>query len=92
MSAERTKGPWYVEGNDICAKNGDWVARCGLALELEDDEIEANAAFIVRAANSHEELVAVGKRILAKLDSEHGTVTQFDADDLRSALSKATAP
>lgn len=69
MEKERTKGPWVLDGHNLSAVirctvprghpdakhlTGDYetIARC------DGDNWKANAAFIVRAANSHEELVA----------------------------------
>jgi len=59
-------------------------------------EMQANAEFIAAAKNSVpdiqamlarvEKLEVVGRKILAKLDSETASVTQWDADELRAAL------
>lgn len=40
------------------------------------------------ALSACEGLAAVGQKILAKLDSETGSVTQWDADELRAAIAQ----
>lgn len=42
-------------------------------------------------AYAYDDLLPVAQRILAKLKSEHGSVTIIDQDDLEAALAKADA-
>jgi hypothetical protein len=37
-------------------------------------------------------LLSAARHVLSKLDSERGVVTAFDADRLRAAIARATAP
>jgi len=68
----RTPGPWVVNGENsqgysqICVANPDigWnVALClpGSNRDPFKDEMEANAAFIVRACNAHDDLLEACK-------------------------------
>lgn len=63
----------------IHAADGTWVADCVVDQDNDrPDEIEANAAFIIKAVNNHDVLVAALKRSKEALD-----VAQAALDDPR---------
>ena len=65
MSGKHTPVPWFVgEGNFIEDEQGNTIAdpRCMNPTE-DHEEMEANAEFIVRAVNCHDELVAQLERM-----------------------------
>jgi hypothetical protein len=56
VMAEHTKTPWRVErGVIVAGSEDDYV--CDTACYRKSSENEANAAFIVRAVNAHDEMV-----------------------------------
>jgi len=57
---EHTPTPWENRGYYVVA-NGMHVAECLPRQKPQVKECEANAAFIVRAVNSHEELIGALK-------------------------------
>lgn len=63
-----TPGPWehhFLSGRDrIVGPNGECIAETGRWKESELPEMHANAAFIVRACNAHEELLAAARNLL----------------------------
>lgn len=72
-----------------------WIEGDGLGDEpshIERIEFAARAAAdtISTLSASNGALVAIGTKILAKLDSETASVTQWDADELRAALAHPT--
>lgn len=72
-----TPTPWMADG-PMVSKAGTLicVADCeDLAKDMPDEEAEANAAFIVRACNSHDALISVLKEYL-----EWGAMTRSDRD------------
>jgi hypothetical protein len=96
----------------ILDANGELVARSvltirvkrGIAWNAEDETRDANAAFIVRAVNCHDELVTALRELL---EADHAVAETFhdrDSNDLainqliaaqkaaRAALAKATTP
>ena len=62
MNTDHTPTPWKLSKNNILDSNGDSIAH----VNFGDGEIMAfnDAAFIVRAANAHEELLAACKESL----------------------------
>lgn len=55
-----TPTPWrtYAGRAIVFDADGNYVAYCGQSHFIETEEQKANAEFIVRACNSHDELVA----------------------------------
>lgn len=73
---EHTPTPWWNESGVIHAKAADWTpelhscchpASANQNIDPEDGDAEANAEFIVRACNSHEQLLAGCKESHAML-------------------------
>jgi hypothetical protein len=100
--AERahTPLPWSVSGLDkryIChlSDNGTGMPRSMSVARLVEriSETEANAEFIVRAVNSHDELVAVVEVTLRALTNPGPGTPSHSAllTQLRAALAKAKA-
>lgn len=106
MKTQHTPTPWIVDervGVTILAQKHinaiglSWepeVASCHLGIGLEWDEQEANAEFIVRAVNAHEDLVAACQRVLdvlqdGSIDYDDQTVIEDMHDTLKNALAKA---
>lgn len=99
MSAKHSPLPWKCTRECIIDNANAPVAECD-ALALSQRMDEANAAFIVRAVNAHDELIAALERIAAFDDvmaSNHlaqtGSYAQFDepasVEIARAALAKA---
>jgi hypothetical protein len=88
MSAQHTPTPWGAEpkggkGSWIKGASGEWAA---LSCGDEDATADANAEFICRAVNAHDDLVAALKYARDKAD-EYGSVINFAMID--AALAKA---
>lgn len=73
---EHTPMPWWNESGVIHAKAVDWTpqehrcchpASANQNIDPEDGDPEANAEFIVRACNSHDNLLAACKESCAML-------------------------
>lgn len=102
----RTPGQLHVRTNRHPSTNGQpwgWIDRSpgpqqlsidGLRIEWNGEQGRANAAFIVRAANSHDELVAALDGLLNALTNEHGRRAEDEAAKAaaRAALAKARQP
>lgn len=93
--AQHTATPWksrvtYSNGepDGACVYSGArHVADCMDG--LNQDECEANAAFIVRACNAHEELVTFAHNVLASLE-ENGAEANLGniVEDARALLAR----
>jgi len=93
--SKRTPGPWFLEDDCIRAKTSDSgtvsVAVCRGWDTRWEKEQKANAEFIVRACNAHDDLLAALEGFLAareKVDPEH----LFDDAEIiqaRAAIAKA---
>src|SRR5271157_3455432 len=69
---QHTPTPWKVSVHvDGCNFTSYMINEVELAGAESDEEAEANAAFIVRAVNAHEELLRVAK-FLITLDDDCG--------------------
>lgn len=102
----RTPGPLYVRTNRHPSTNGQpwgWIDRSpgpqqrsidGLRIEWNGEQGHANAAFIVRAANSHDELVAALGSLLSFCDATSSNETEYEqcVTTARAALAKARQP
>lgn len=102
--AQHTPLPWKQHtGNgktyaNVRGADDRWVADCG---SRSDDIAQANAAFIVRACNCHDDLLAALQNALAslhilpmpQLDSSVATnadIIQVTIKGIRAAIAKAT--
>jgi hypothetical protein len=84
MAAQHTPTPWQVDsGDELAIQSVEGGAQIATVLgpddflcrdddddEVFEEECEANAAFIVRACNAHDDLVAALKSALAYVDAE----------------------
>jgi hypothetical protein len=100
--AAHTPTPWRIQflGNaeaDLIHKGtfAGITAGSGRPEQLDRGDLaewEANAAFIVRAVNAHEELVAALQRMLLDLDKDGQAAAIATLNTLgRAALAKATS-
>lgn len=112
MKTEHTPGPWHTERGlsstgatpirDAERVNVAWV--CGSdAIDGTPQKAKANAEFIVRACNAHDELVAALEKQVAHTEQLAGMANRFAAqlglgkkvnpedwtDQARAALAKA---
>lgn len=83
---QHTPTPWTYENHEI------WGASKNIA-EIHESksifsagEAQANAAFIVRAVNSHEDLLKAAKMALSCMSPDDNDIT---AQSLRNAIAKA---
>lgn len=83
-TASYTPTPWKLEGNWIVS-GFFGVHELPASNEGSQAEHLANAAFIVRAVNSHEEMLAILKTILTMIDKTQG------ADRLGILIAQAIA-
>jgi hypothetical protein len=99
MSTEHTPTPWIVDESDqdfdqIISRTEEGLEVLVADVYGDIETSKANAAFIVRACNSHDALVAVGTRIAKYFDGTSGS--DFPAclpiaviDELRAAIKLA---
>lgn len=83
----RTQGPWTTQGREI-------ISPKALIATSYGDNAEANAAFVVRACNCHDELLTVAKDSLAVLkelcsDVETSPTGNWVIDNLEAAIKSA---
>ncbi len=91
MNAPHTPTPWVQKGRRVEVHGRGTIVECPLPTSGGVFEATENAAFIVRACNAHEELVAALRWIVAN----DGQCLGDHPDRLlqaRAALSKAGAP
>jgi hypothetical protein len=92
--AAHTKTPWRLDPRfamRIVANDDDTVASTGSQGDLRN-QWEANADFIVRAVNAHEDLVAALQRMLLDLDKDGQAAAIATLNTLgRAALARATS-
>ena len=89
------KGPFRLIAQ---AWQGDQITGAG-STGISQDEAEANAAFIVRACNAHDDLVKALKNLLDYADGMHRAQAHEEGHDIdyetfpeaRAALAKAGA-
>ena len=82
---QHTPTPWKYENHEIWGKNQNIAEIHNSKSIFADGEPEANAEFIVRAVNSHEDLVFGIKNAIVMLDETAPMV----AIELRKVLAKA---
>lgn len=89
-NTKHTPTPWNVEGR------GNAKARCFIEagefriVECVTRDHDANAAFIVRACNAHDDLVAALREAHSALNGAPNTLGLHS--QIEAALAKATAP
>jgi hypothetical protein len=81
VSNEHTPTPWKVDGASVRGASGEWL--------FDEWFVPANAEFIVRAVNAHDDLVAALKEARAGIWSGCDTVRSIAKID--AALAKAGA-
>jgi hypothetical protein len=101
---KHTPTPWLAEGKTVYALNENGTNRFSALVQAgfefdgrrykmpaSPEEIEANAAFIVRACNSHDALVKVAKNLRDYLGEGRklGDDTEWFADKVSAALKLA---
>lgn len=96
MSAAHTPGPWTVrEQGDansyaLLTANGHWLISFLQNGELMTATQRANAEFIVRACNAHDELLSALQEMLATVAGQYDSARHCRAvDAARAAIAKA---
>lgn len=88
-----TPGPWGLMAGmptNVLAASGIRVARCDFDGDFSHPETRANAEMIVRAVNSHDELVAALKRLSKQMLGRVMSQEDIDAlDEAGRVISKA---
>jgi len=97
-TAKRTQGPWMVsrsicvgrpgdvKSTTIANENNEIVANC---FRVPIGTAEANAAYIVRACNAHDDLVQALEVAEIVLQTEGFSDENFLMVDIRAALARA---
>ena len=92
-TAQHTPGPWLIQSHTMADKE---FAVGPVTIDYDDvdhDEQEANAAFIIRACNSYDALVSALGQLLDRLNY-HGSIDPIREEgpikDARTALTAAT--
>jgi hypothetical protein len=82
-----------AEGMNFVADCSSASARTehGFCGRVDYEEIEANAAFIVRACNSHKDLLSAAKEALSALNRLMPNIVMDAKDSLRLAIRDAEA-
>lgn len=87
VDVARTPSPWKIDdcdfGNIVAGTR--FIARLGDEFDL-DDQAEADAAFVVRACNAHDDLLAAAEEALEFVE---GQVDVVDGDYGQPAPNKA---
>lgn len=105
MNAQHTPTPWHVGDGKaariIYGQDGYAIADATVYHGRHGGAEEANAAFIVRAVNAHDDLVAalrkarnaISEEVLAAGDEDHPTIARHARiiDEIDAALAKAGA-
>lgn len=94
MNTQHTPTPWKVDGMDVVSPSEMIVVGClQWCGEDRGGEGEANAAFIVKACNAHDELVAALRDVVDTCDSGdyYGAPSAGAMQLARDALAKVGA-
>jgi hypothetical protein len=93
LSKQHTPTPWMLDPHFVLRDaDGEWVTRLNTSRRHDnkhDPEAEANAEFIVRCVNAHDELVAALRDIIASV--EKCGIGIVDLSRGRAALAKVQA-
>ena len=87
---QHTPTPWHQVDNTgalVIDLNGNVMAHCAVQDELPMTERQANAAFIVRAVNSHEELIEALKEVTEWLAASCTTSDGAQTEAIKQANS-----
>jgi hypothetical protein len=99
--AQHTPGPWKVFGvrrnqylaviDSIPDQDGKVIANCICHVAMTNPDAQANAEFIVRACNAHDDLLEACEQALICIEQdEHTHGRNFGAGNvLRAAIAKA---
>lgn len=86
--AEYTPTPWALDGSWVVGDGGLTIADCGKSSSYLRKERLANAAFIVKACNSHEALVkalqpfaAIAEAVFKKYETAPGQFREPYSDE-----------
>lgn len=88
--AAHSRLPWQragMMGHKISDTSGFIVAAADQTLYAKEGELEANCAFIVKAVNSHDALVAALKKCERALTPSRNSQDLLAADEAREVLS-----
>lgn len=90
MTQKHTPGPWAVDNSRLFPVITDETGKLFIGKTHGETtaEMDANAVFIVRACNSHYDLLEAAKMGLSVLESEEGS-DKTQGDIMRSAIAKA---
>lgn len=91
QSAAHTPTPWHVGMNPgpiVYGQKGEQIANCRDM--LTNDECKENAAFIVRAVNAHDEMLAALKQMRKWALGEDTHDLAYHIRTLEEAIDKAT--
>ena len=99
MTSKHTPIPWRLEGKYKIVRDSAFPlpriivestisGECNHSINQGDDADAANAAFIVRAVNAHNDLVAAIEQVFNAAE-DNGNMEDIDWDGLREALAKA---
>lgn len=90
MPSEHTPGPWALFPNMHCVRQADGpgIAMCSMRA-WSDDVNAANAAFIVRACNAHDDLLIACQLALETIDRLYPLDWQGTKSNLRAAIARA---
>lgn len=91
-----TPTPWRLDNPEstlVIGSNERIIADCDHP-QLPDTEIEANAAFIVRAVNCHDDLVSALKNVMAMVIGEAPSLARENCtwERAEAALAKVEQP
>jgi len=87
MNTKHTPGPWIVRTSGEVGTADEMLASVYPIEATRTEERRANAAFIVRACNSHDDLLAALEKIAAG-DGYYGAQAREYKEIARSALAK----
>lgn len=100
MNTKHTPGPWVVEQQADTTPVITYQARDIAVIETAHGDSKANAAFIVRACNAHDDLLAALAKCVDALlnvpvvggiyDQQHSDTHMRATLDARAAIAKAT--
>jgi len=84
-----TPGPWYIHHNKVdIISSQDRFLIAHVSTEYRGNEYEANAEFIVRACNDHDELLTQLKLAKSMLVAK-SNIRIGDLDEIEQAIAKA---
>lgn len=89
MNAKHTQGPYVADGTKVMHANDmDFVADCDSGNPADSLTDAANAEFIVRACNAHDDLLAA-LQALERAIANNEPFTRAEHEQARAAIAKA---